>query len=82
MWEVGVWADALASDGREVYMTFQMHNEAIVVPEPVDCIRALTGLERDGARSIALSDASLGVVKTFLPGTIRRVELQPSSMRE
>jgi glyceraldehyde-3-phosphate dehydrogenase (NAD(P)) len=74
MWEVGVWEDALASDGREVYLTFQVHNEAIVVPETVDCIRALTGLERDGARSIALTDASLGVAKTFLPATTRALQ--------
>lgn len=69
MWEVAVWEDALASDGREVYLTFQVHNEAIVVPETVDCIRALTGIERDGAASIAKTDAALGITKTFLPAT-------------
>lgn len=69
MWEVAVWEDALASDGRELYLTFQVHNEAIVVPENVDCVRALTGLERDGARSIAKTDAALGVTTTFLPAT-------------
>jgi len=69
MWEVAVWEDALASDGREVYLTFQVHNEAIVVPETVDCIRALTGIERDGATSIAKTDAALGITKSFLPAT-------------
>ncbi|MGH7631084.1 MAG: type II glyceraldehyde-3-phosphate dehydrogenase [Gemmatimonadales bacterium] len=73
MWEVAVWEDALASDGREVYLTFQVHNEAIVIPETIDCIRALTGLERDGTRSIALTDASLGVEKTFFPATTRPI---------
>jgi glyceraldehyde-3-phosphate dehydrogenase (NAD(P)) len=48
MWEVAVWEDALAVDEREVYLTFQVHNEAIVVPENVDAIRALIGIERDG----------------------------------
>ena len=67
MWEVAVWEDALASDDREVYLTFQVHNEAIVIPETIDCIRALSGRERDGARSIAVTDASLGVAKSFLP---------------
>jgi len=73
MWEVAVWEDALASDDREVYLTFQVHNEAIVVPETVDCIRALTGVETDGAASIARTDASLGVTKTFLPATTRPI---------
>ena len=71
MWEVAVWEDALAVDEREIYLTFQVHNEAIVVPETIDCIRALTGLEADGAASIARTDAALGVAKAFLPSTTR-----------
>lgn len=73
MWEVAVWEDALASDGREVYLTYQVHNEAIVIPETIDCIRALVGRERDGARSIALTDASLGITKRFLPATTQPI---------
>jgi glyceraldehyde-3-phosphate dehydrogenase (NAD(P)) len=73
MWEVAVWEDALAADDREVYLTFQVHNEAIVVPETVDCIRALTGVERDGAASIARTDAAMGIRKAFLPATARAV---------
>ena len=68
MWEVAVWEDALAADEREVYLTFQVHNEAIVVPETVDCIRALTGIESDAEASIARTDAALGIVSHFLPG--------------
>ena len=66
MWEVAVWEDAIATDSREVYLTFQVHNESIVIPETVDCIRALTGIERDGPSSIATTDAALGVRKAFL----------------
>jgi len=71
MWEVAVWEDALAVDDREVYLTFQVHNEAIVIPENIDCIRALTGLEADADRSIARTDRSLGIIRTFLPATTR-----------
>lgn len=70
MWEVVVWEDALASDGREVYLNFQVHNEAITIPESIDAIRAMTGLERDAARSIEKTNGSLGIVKSFLPKTI------------
>ncbi|HSJ52414.1 MAG TPA: type II glyceraldehyde-3-phosphate dehydrogenase [Anaerolineae bacterium] len=69
MWEVAVWEDALAADEREVYLSFQVHNEAIVIPENVDCIRALTGLEEHGEASIAKTDEALGITKTFLPST-------------
>lgn len=74
MWEVAVWEDALAADEREVYLAFQVHNEAIAIPESVDCIRALTALERDGRASIEKTDGALGVRKSFLPKTIREAE--------
>ena len=71
MWEVAVFEDALAVDDREVYLTFQVHNEAIVIPENIDCIRALTGLETDADRSIEKTDQSLGITSIFLPATTR-----------
>lgn len=67
MWEVAVWEDVLAVDGRELYLTYQVYNEAIVVPETIDSIRALTGVVEDGAKSIALTDETLGVRQRFLP---------------
>ena len=67
MWEVAVWEDAIAADGHDVYLTYQVHNEAIVIPETIDCIRALTGIETEGKRSIAKTDAALGIRKSFVP---------------
>lgn len=71
MWEVAVWEDALTVDEREVYLSIQVHSEAIVVPETIDCIRALTGLEREGMASIRKTDASLGITHYFVPPTVR-----------
>jgi glyceraldehyde-3-phosphate dehydrogenase (NAD(P)) len=73
MWEVAVWEDALAADDRDLYLTYQVHNEAIVVPENIDCIRALTGLETEGPASIWKTDGALGITKTFLPATTRPI---------
>jgi glyceraldehyde-3-phosphate dehydrogenase (NAD(P)) len=67
MWEVALWEDALAIDGGDICLTYQVHNEAIVIPETIDCIRAMTGIEIDGAASIAKTDRSLGIRKSFLP---------------
>jgi glyceraldehyde-3-phosphate dehydrogenase (NAD(P)) len=74
LWEVAVWEDALAVDEREIYLTYQVANEAIVIPETIDCIRAMTGIEKDGAKSIQKTDHSLGVAKTFLPKTTQPIE--------
>jgi glyceraldehyde-3-phosphate dehydrogenase (NAD(P)+) (phosphorylating) len=59
--EVALWEDSLAVSGREVFLTYQVHNEAIVIPENVDAIRAITGEEPDAAKSIAATDESLGI---------------------
>jgi glyceraldehyde-3-phosphate dehydrogenase (NAD(P)) len=71
MWEVAVWEDGLSVDGAEAYLTCQVHNEAIVVPETIDAIRALTGTVTDGAASIALTDKVLGMRRELLPGPVR-----------
>lgn len=73
MWEVAVWEDALAVDDREIYLTYQVHNEAIAIPETIDCIRALTGIERDAGRSIEKTNKALGITKSFLPATTRPI---------
>jgi glyceraldehyde-3-phosphate dehydrogenase (NAD(P)) len=73
LWDAGVWEDALAADDREIYLTYQVHNEAIAIPENIDCIRALTRLETSAERSIAKTNAALGVTGAFLPATTRPI---------
>ena len=67
LWEVAVWEDSLAVSGREIFLTYQVHNEAIVTPENVDAIRAVTAAEQDPAASIALTDETLGVRRELVP---------------
>ena len=66
MWEVGLWEDSLTVRGEELFYNYQVYNQAIVVPETVDAIRALTGIEEDGYASIRRTDAALGLADTFV----------------
>lgn len=68
LWEVALWEDAIGvrPDGGEVYLVNHVPNEAIVIPETIDAIRAMTELETDGTRSMAKTDASLGIRRRFL----------------
>ncbi len=66
MWEVGLWEDSLTVSGQEVFYNYQVYNQAIVVPETIDAIRALTGIERDGAKSIEKTDRALGLMREFV----------------
>lgn len=66
MWEVALWEDVLTVRGNELYYTYQVDNQAIVVPENIDAIRALTGTERDAGASIDRTDQSLGLLREFV----------------
>ncbi|MCI0713779.1 MAG: type II glyceraldehyde-3-phosphate dehydrogenase [Chloroflexi bacterium] len=67
MWEVGLWEDNLGVEGDELFYNYQVYNQAIVVPETIDAIRALTGIETDGLRSIAKTDQAMGLLREFVP---------------
>lgn len=66
MWEVALWEDILTVNGDQAYYTYQVDNQAIVIPETIDAIRALAGTVTDGAESIARTDKALGVQQSFL----------------
>jgi glyceraldehyde-3-phosphate dehydrogenase (NAD(P)) len=66
MWEVALWEDILTVSGRQAYYTYQVDNEAIVVPENIDAIRALCGTVREGSTSIRMTDDALGMAREFL----------------
>jgi len=68
MWEVALWEDVLTVNGRELYYTYQVYNEAIVVPENIDAIRALAGTVERGVDSIRITDGALGMRRDFLAG--------------
>jgi glyceraldehyde-3-phosphate dehydrogenase (NAD(P)) len=66
MWEVGLWEDSLTVAGSEAFYNYQVYNQAIVVPETIDAIRALTGIEPNSRESIAKTDRAMGLVRSFV----------------
>ena len=61
LYEVALWEDMLTVQGDELFYAYMVDNQAIVIPETIDAIRALSGIEREPAASIARTNASLGV---------------------
>jgi len=61
IYEVVVWGDSVWVEGEEVSLAYMVHQEAIVVPENVDAIRAVTRLTDDPVESIRLTDKALGI---------------------
>ncbi|MBU1821846.1 MAG: type II glyceraldehyde-3-phosphate dehydrogenase [Bacteroidetes bacterium] len=63
MYEVALWQDMLKVVDDELFYAYVVDNQAIVIPETIDAIRALTGLEQSGSVSIYKTNESLGIRK-------------------
>ena len=61
LYEVGLWEDMVTLDGSDLFFNYMVDNQAIVIPETVDAVRALAGSQPDAAASIAATNASLGI---------------------
>jgi len=64
LYEVAVWEDMLTVQGDELFYAYMVDNQAIVIPDNIDAIRALTGV-RDGGESIARTNTALGIGTGF-----------------
>jgi glyceraldehyde-3-phosphate dehydrogenase (NAD(P)) len=66
LYEVALWADMLKVEGPELFYAYMVDNQAIVIPETIDAIRALMGIEQDAHASIARTNAALGIRDNLL----------------
>jgi len=57
--EIFVWEDGVKLIGNRLYYFQAIHQESDVIPENVDCIRALMGTEPDWRASVAKTDAAI-----------------------
>ena len=65
MFEVALWQDMLKVVDDELFYAYIVDNQAIVIPETIDAIRALTGIETDAQKSIQKTNTSLGIKTKF-----------------
>jgi len=65
IYEDVIWEDSVWVNGNEVMFAYAVHQEAIVVPENIDAIRALTGLITEPRESIKITDETLGIGEWF-----------------
>ena len=77
LYEVALWADMLRVRNEELFYAYMVDNQAIVIPETIDAIRALTGTVRDATESMAMTNAALGIEASLIGATAR----EPASPR-
>ena len=61
LYEVALWEDLVTVQGDEAFYAYMVDNQAIVIPETIDAIRALTGREKTPQASMAKTNTALGI---------------------
>jgi glyceraldehyde-3-phosphate dehydrogenase (NAD(P)) len=62
LWENGIFEESVSCLGKELYLFQAIHQEADVVVENIDAIRAMMGTEKDPAKSIQKTNKALNFV--------------------
>jgi glyceraldehyde-3-phosphate dehydrogenase (NAD(P)) len=63
MYEVGVWEETVLAQGRDLYWIHNIPQEAIVIPENIDAVRAAMGMQEGKWEAVDLTDRYLGIYK-------------------
>jgi glyceraldehyde-3-phosphate dehydrogenase (NAD(P)) len=79
LYEVALWADMLRVQGDELFYAYMVDNQAIVIPETIDAIRALTRIVEDARESIAMTNAALGIAGTLVGGAMKVTHTEAGS---
>ena len=66
LYEVALWEDLVTVRNDEAFYAYIVDNQAIVIPETIDAIRALTSREHDSSASIQRTNAALGIVTNLI----------------
>ena len=62
VWENGIFEESVSVlDGTDLYLFQAIHQEADVVVETVDCIRAMAGDVKSAEESIAITNKAVGL---------------------
>ena len=59
--EIAVWEESVNVRGGELFYMQAIHQESDIVPENVDAIRAMLGMESDSLASIKKTDKAMGL---------------------
>lgn len=65
LYEVALWEDMLKVEGEELFYAYMVDNQAIVIPETIDAIRALAQPGVNAADSIARTNRALGISQSL-----------------
>ena len=62
LFEIAVWKDGVHVVGDTLYYYQAIHQESDVIPENIDCIRAMCNVETDKYKSMEKTDKAMGLI--------------------
>jgi glyceraldehyde-3-phosphate dehydrogenase (NAD(P)) len=62
LWENCIFEESVYANKKELCFFQAIHQEADIVVENIDAIRAMTGIEKDPAKSIAMTNAAMNFI--------------------
>ena len=63
MYEIAVWEESIVKSGKDIMFAINIPQEAVVIPENMDAVRAAMGMQKDGAEGVAKTNEYLGLGK-------------------
>ncbi|MCF7900317.1 type II glyceraldehyde-3-phosphate dehydrogenase [Candidatus Babeliales bacterium] len=61
--EIFLWKESVVVKDKTVYASINVHMESITIPETIDCVRAVCGLEENNWKSVYKTDLALNIQK-------------------
>lgn len=63
MYEIASWEDAIVESGGDIMFAINIPQEAVVIPENIDAVRACMGMQKDRVKATNLTNEYLGIGK-------------------
>jgi glyceraldehyde-3-phosphate dehydrogenase (NAD(P)) len=63
MYEIAIWRDSIVMSGDDIMFAINVPQEAVVIPESMDGIRASMEMQRDRLEAVAITNQYLGIGK-------------------
>ena len=63
MYEIAVWEDSIVESGDDIMFAINIPQEAVVIPENIDAIRAAMGMQTDRLEAVGKTNEYLGMGK-------------------
>jgi len=61
MYEIAVWEETIVSSGEDIMFAINIPQEAVVIPETMDGIRASLEMQKDRLEAVGLTNQYLGM---------------------